>query len=81
MAEDLKLKIMTVRVMQGTFDRMDRLLKGGELRSTFIRKAVEAEIAHRADNDPRDLRKHPASEIHKAIGHLEAELKHRRGAA
>jgi len=44
----LKLEIMTVRVPEGTMDRINSLLRGGELRSVFIRTAVEAELARRA---------------------------------
>ena len=45
--DELKLEIMTVRVPEGTLARIDSLLKGGELRSAFIRKAVEAELRRR----------------------------------
>jgi metal-responsive CopG/Arc/MetJ family transcriptional regulator len=53
MAEDLKLEIMTVRVPQGTLDRIDRQLKGGELRSVFIRRAVQTELAKREKSAQR----------------------------
>lgn len=43
----MKLEIMTVRVPEGTLACIDQHLKGGELRSAFIREAVEAEIARR----------------------------------
>jgi metal-responsive CopG/Arc/MetJ family transcriptional regulator len=43
----LKLEIMTVRVPEGTMDRINNLLRGGELRSVFIRTAVEAELTRR----------------------------------
>jgi hypothetical protein len=43
----LKLEIMTVRVPEGTMDRISSVLHGGELRSVFIRVAVEAELLRR----------------------------------
>jgi len=43
----LKLEIMTVRVPEGTMDRISSVLYGGELRSVFIRVAVEAELLRR----------------------------------
>jgi len=46
----LKLEIMTVRVAEGTMERINRLLRGGELRSVFIRTAVEAELKRREKN-------------------------------
>ncbi len=45
--DELKLEIMTVRVPEGTLGRIDALLLGGELRSAFIRKAVETELKRR----------------------------------
>lgn len=39
--------IMQARMKKGTFKRMDRVLKGGELRSHFLRTAVEAELRKR----------------------------------
>jgi metal-responsive CopG/Arc/MetJ family transcriptional regulator len=38
---------MTVRLIEGTPTRIDKVLKGGEVRSVFVRRAVEAELAKR----------------------------------
>lgn len=45
--DDPKLEIVTARLPEGTTTRIDRMLKGGELRSAFIRIAVEAELQKR----------------------------------
>lgn len=45
--DELKLEIMTVRVPEGTLELIDKHLMGGELRSVFIRKAVDAELKRR----------------------------------
>lgn len=45
--DELKLEIMTVRVPEGTLAEIDTVLKGGELRSVFIRQAVQTELAKR----------------------------------
>lgn len=48
MPDDPKLdEILTVRVSYDTLARMDRVLRGGEVRSEFIRRAVEAELQAR----------------------------------
>jgi len=73
MAEDPKLELMSVRVPQGTFERIDTLLKGGELRSTFIRTAVQNEIDRRSY-----LRASPEGEIRKSIQQMETELARRK---
>lgn len=39
--------LMQARFPKGTFKRMDRLLRGGELRTHFVRTAVEAEMKKR----------------------------------
>jgi hypothetical protein len=39
--------LMQARLPLGTFARMDRVLRGGELRSAFLRRAVEAELQRR----------------------------------
>jgi len=39
--------LMQARLPKGTFKRMDRVLRGGELRSHFLRVAVEAELKKR----------------------------------
>ena len=57
-SDDLKLEIMTVRIPEGTLGRIDRQLKGGELRSVFIRQAVEAELRRR---EKAALRRHYAA--------------------
>jgi metal-responsive CopG/Arc/MetJ family transcriptional regulator len=59
--DDLKLEIMTVRVPYGTLARIDRVLRGGELRSAFIRSAVEAELQSR--KPPRKARRDRTSEL------------------
>lgn len=38
---------LTVRLPGGTFDRIDQVLKGGEIRAAFIRAAVEKELCER----------------------------------
>lgn len=45
--DDPKLEIVTARLPEGTNGRIDRVLRGGELRSHFIRIAVEAELQKR----------------------------------
>jgi len=52
----LKLEIMTVRVPEGTMDRISSVLYGGELRSVFIRVAVEAELSRRERKIRRDIK-------------------------
>ena len=42
-----KLEMINARLPEGTGARMDRVLKGGELRSAFIRVAIEAELQRR----------------------------------
>jgi len=42
-----KVEITTVRLLTGTATRIDKVLHGGEVRSAFVRRAVEAEIARR----------------------------------
>jgi len=39
--------IMQARLPKGTFKRMDRVLKGGEIRPHFLRYAVEMELRRR----------------------------------
>jgi len=56
----LKLEIMTVRVPEGTMDRINGLLRGGELRSVFIRTAVEAELTRRAKKLAQQRRRQPS---------------------
>lgn len=53
----LKLEIMTVRVPGGTMDRISGVLRGGELRSGFVRVAVEAELARREKKAAAPVRK------------------------
>jgi hypothetical protein len=38
---------MTIRLVKGTALRIDAVLYGGEVRSAFVRRAVEAELARR----------------------------------
>ena len=40
-------EIINARVPAGTGKRMDSVLKGGELRSAFIRAAIDAELKRR----------------------------------
>ena len=48
-----KLEMINARLPQGTGERMDRVLKGGELRSAFIRAAIEAELQRRENDRER----------------------------
>jgi metal-responsive CopG/Arc/MetJ family transcriptional regulator len=41
------IETANVRLPEGTIDRIEKVLKGGELRSGFIRTAVEAELRRR----------------------------------
>ena len=41
------IETANVRLPEGTIDRIEKVLKGGELRSRFIRAAVEAELRRR----------------------------------
>jgi metal-responsive CopG/Arc/MetJ family transcriptional regulator len=45
-----KLEIINARLPNGTSDRIDRVLNGGEVRSAFIRHAVEAELQRREES-------------------------------
>lgn len=45
--DDLNTDISTIRLPAGTNARINRVLKGGELRSGFFRAAVEAELRRR----------------------------------
>lgn len=47
MSKSRKNEIMTVRVPQGTFKRISKSLKSGELRSGLIRVAVLVELKRR----------------------------------
>lgn len=40
-------EIMNVRLLEGTSARIDKVLKGGEIRAMFIRAAIEAELKRR----------------------------------
>ena len=42
-----KLEVITIRIPKGTGERIDKVLYGGELRSAFIREAIEAELGRR----------------------------------
>ena len=44
---DINIDIMQARLPKGTLKRMDKVLKGGEIRSHFLRNAVENELRHR----------------------------------
>jgi hypothetical protein len=39
--------MVNVRVTPGTIDRIEKVLKGGELRSAFVRAAIAAELQRR----------------------------------
>ena len=41
------IDIMQARLPKGTLRRMDKVLKGGEIRSHFLRAAVENELRRR----------------------------------
>jgi metal-responsive CopG/Arc/MetJ family transcriptional regulator len=43
----LKDEIVNARLTRGTGERIDRVLYGGEVRSAFIRRAVETELQRR----------------------------------
>jgi hypothetical protein len=45
--ETPKIDFFNVRLPAGTAKRIDNVLNGGELRSAFIRHAVEAELQRR----------------------------------
>jgi metal-responsive CopG/Arc/MetJ family transcriptional regulator len=47
MQETYFTEIIRSRLPEGTSARIDRVLKGGELRSAFVRAAVEAELQRR----------------------------------
>lgn len=51
MTEVLKTEGSTIRLPGGTFDRIDKVLKGGEIRAAFIRTAVEQELKRREAKD------------------------------
>ncbi len=40
--------VMTARFLDGTFDKIERVLKPGEERTAFVREAVEAAIVRRS---------------------------------
>lgn len=41
------IEMVNVRVTPGTIDRIEKVLKGGELRSAFVRAAIAAELQRR----------------------------------
>jgi len=43
----MKVDVLTMRLPGGSFARIDRVLKGGEIRAAFFRMAVEAELQKR----------------------------------
>jgi predicted DNA-binding protein len=45
-------EIMNVRLAKGTNERIDKVLRGGEIRAMFIREAIEAELQRR-EQKPR----------------------------
>lgn len=47
MDEPKKIERILVRLPEGSVERIHRVLKGGELRSAFVRAAVEAELQRR----------------------------------
>jgi predicted DNA-binding protein len=63
MSERLEMMI-NARLPLGTDKRIDRVLRGGELRSAFIRNAIEAELARREDAQ----RKQPLSNPYRGLG-------------
>ena len=48
-----KLEVVNARLPEGTSERIDRVLNGGELRSAFIRHAVEKELQYREADLPK----------------------------
>ena len=50
-----KLEMINARLGKGTGARIDKVLYGGELRSAFIRMAIEKELRHREKNAGRKL--------------------------
>jgi len=48
-----QVDVLTMRLPAGSFDRIHRVLKGGELRSAFVRVAVEAELQKREEAERR----------------------------
>lgn len=49
--------IITSRLPNGTGERMDKVLYGGELRSAFIRMAIETELKKREESRRRSRSK------------------------
>ena len=47
MPDTAKAEMINARLPIGSGERMDRVLYGGELRSAFIRHAIEAELRRR----------------------------------
>jgi metal-responsive CopG/Arc/MetJ family transcriptional regulator len=47
MVRGLKTDIISVRFDPHTFEEMDQVLKGGEIRAVFIRTAIDNEIRRR----------------------------------
>lgn len=45
--DEKSMEIINARVPDGTFERIDKVLKGGEVRSAFLRAALEAELKRR----------------------------------
>ena len=50
---DGKSETVTIRLLAGSGKRIDKVLKGGELRAAFVRHAVEAELERREKQLPR----------------------------
>lgn len=40
-------EILNVRLLEGSLDRIDKVLRGGEIKAMFIREAIEAELQRR----------------------------------
>ena len=47
-------EVINARLPVGTGERIDQVLNGGELRSAFIRHAVEAELQRREAGLPKN---------------------------
>lgn len=46
--QGMKTELINIRVAEGTNQRIDKVLNGGEIRAAFVREAIERELERRA---------------------------------
>ena len=51
--QGMKTEAINIRVAEGTNARIDKVLRGGEIRAAFIREAIERELERREHDSER----------------------------